>query len=426
MKGFSQSIAKDARCRMPFVRSLTPSRSLRVFAGLFISTLAAIADPSARLETPTTEAWTGQRIPFFIELRAPGSFDGAPSFDIPRMPQSVVLRIGNPVLGSITEGDIEYFTQRHEFALFSQARGEIELPSITARFSHKKGYTGPSYDATVKVPAASFAIRRPPGSEDLGFVVTTKSLEIDEHWAPEPGPVETGAVFKRTITQNASELTGIALAPASTDPIEGLRIYAGEPEVTDRHDRGQLEGERTELVTYLVEEPGRHSLPEIVFRWWNPETETLESTTLPAVRFTATAPPAPPPPPSPPRFLVPLLILILLTAAFHYRSSLMTATSRLRDFLDPPARRASRRFVRACRRNDAPVAIRAWANVRPNLSSSVLHSDLQIELPNLQRQLYGRGPATPWSGTRLADAYLAAESGDDPVSVSDALPPLNP
>lgn len=421
-------LQKFAKCRVRLVRVLIPLRSLRASAALFLFPLAAPAEPSARLDTPTTEAWTGQRISFFIELRAPGSFDGAPSFDIPRMPHSVVLRTGNPVLGTITEGDTEYLTQRHEFALFSQAQGEIELPTITARFSHKKGYTGPSYDVNEAVPAVSFTIRRPPGSEGLGFLVTTESFKVEEHWDPELGPVGTGAVFKRTIVQQASGLTGIALPPLPSDDIDGIRLYAGEPEITDRTDRGSLDGERRETVTYLIREAGLHTLPAIRFDWWNPKTETLESLTLPEVRFSATAPPPPPPPPSPWRFVWPALALGLVTFITLFRARLLARLRRLRDLVDPPRRRLERAFLKSCRIGDPGAAESFWSQLRAASPGLEATPELRAELLVLHHIRFRPGTeAVRWAGAPLAAAYRQASRRRHlrPTDSSPALPPLN-
>ncbi|MCH7224846.1 hypothetical protein [Haloferula sp. A504] len=394
--------------------------------GIFLFPLAALAGPSARLETPTTEAWTGQRIAFFIELHAPGTFDGAASFDIPRMPQSVVLKTGNPVLGSVTEGDTEYFTQRHEFALFSQAQGEVELPPITARFAHKKGYTGPSYEAVETIPTTRFTIRRPPGSEHLDFLVTTESLEINERWDPEPGPVETGAVFKRIIIQRASDITGIALHPAPTDEIEGIRTYAGDAEISDRTDRGTLNGERRETLTYLVREPGLHTLPAIRYDWWNPETRSLESKTLPGVSFTATAPPPTPPQPSRRRHLwwaIPLAVAVLLV---RFRHRLRDAIQRCRDCLDPPDRRAARRFLRACRRHQPARAAQTWSDYQAVDRCFQGSREFHDELLALRRISHGPGTAPrSWRGDRLATAFRASRVRRPRPDARSPLPGLN-
>jgi len=431
MKIRSQKIAKIAKERWNHIfsfssRPLRPSvKNLLLFILLFIS--PAQADPSARIELPENEAWTGQRLPFFIELRADGSFTGAASFDLPEIPNSFILKLGTPVLGSTTEGDTEFFTQRHEFALFSQASGSLEIPPITARFSHRKGYTGPSFDASLKTEPASVVIQRPPGSENLGFLVTTDSLTIEETWSPPPGPLETGAVLKRTITQRAADLTGIALAPAPTAAPDGIRVYTGDPEVTDKTERGEFTGERRETITYLVQQPGTHTLPAIRYNWWNPTTQTLESKTLPAVTFTATAAPVPPPAPSPVRFLWWLAPLVAMTAGYSLRRPITDFLRQLRERIDPPPRRAARAFLRSCRHNNAAGATRGWATWQAFHPDFIPSAELQHHLLELNRHLYDPSSTTAkWNGNALAAAFRTIHKGSSQPPKPSPLPQLNP
>ena len=430
MRNHLQKFAKTAMERLNHASSIS-SRPLRssvslLYLLLLLSVLPAAADSSVRIEVPDSTAWTGQRIPIFIELRADGSFTGAAAFDIPEIPGTVVLRIGSPVLGSLTEGGTEFFTQRHEFALFSQTEGALQLPPITARFSHRKGYTGPSSDVSLETKPATLAIRRPPGSANLGFIVTTGSLQIVESWDPQPGPVETGAVFKRTITQKAAQMTGIALAPAPNTAPEGIRVYLAEPEVMDRTERGEFSGERRETITYLVRQPGAHTLPAIRYDWWNPDTGKLETKTLPAVSFTATAPPRPATESPPARFIWLLLPLALLAGAWWLRSSLAACLRDLHDRINPPAARADRKFLRACRRDDPAAAIRFWAAVRRCRPDLAITADLDARLLDLHRSLYGPQAAAAWSGRPLADAFRLANRKTTVTREQTPLPSLNP
>lgn len=393
---------------------------------LALPILTASADPSLRLEVMEKEAWTGQRVRFFIELQADGTFAGAPSFDLPEIPRSIIIKVGNPIIGSATEGDTEVFTQRHEFALFSQASGALQVPPIGVRFSHHIGYTGPTHDVRLTTEPASFTLKRPPGSEEIGFLVTTENLTIEESWDPAPGPVETGAVFKRTIKQHATELTGMALAPAPDTAPDGVRSYPASPVVTDHTERGELDGSRSETITYLVQQPGLHELPAIRYDWWNPKTEKLESKTLPAVSFTATAPPPPPVKPSPARFLWLLLPVGLIAALVLLRKPIVNGLHRLREILDPPPRRTTRHFLHACRADDPKAAIAGWSAVRaasPELRST---TELESELRELHRHLYGEHPDPSWSGAALAQAFREASRQHPVAPERSPLPPLNP
>jgi hypothetical protein len=295
----------------------------------------------------------------------------------------------------------DWFTQRHEFALFSQRDGTLEIPAIPIRFSSRDGFTGPVTEVDAKSEALTLNIQRPPGSEDIGFLITTDSLEITETWDPEPASAEVGSVFKRTITQRAAEMTGMALAPAPTRAPEGTRLYPGRAEVTDKTERGDFLGERRETITYLIEKTGTITLPEITFNWWNPTTKTIESKTLPAVTFDVPAPPAVAASSSSTITLIwPWLLAIALIAITAWqRKNLAAQALQAWKALNPPHRVAARKLLRACRANDAAQASAAWSawiDTRP--AGYQPPPDLQLAVLDMQRHRFGPSPASPWQG----------------------------
>jgi hypothetical protein len=405
---------------------------LGVFHCLAMPALVAAVEPIS-VQIPEAKAYTGQRLPFFVELRSKGSFGGATSFTPPEVPGVVIVKVGNPVVSSEQIEGESWFVQSHEFALFSQRDGSIEIPEFPVRFGTREGFSGPVTEVDAKVPAISVKIERPPGTDPDRFLVTTESLSVDEKWDPRPGGnVETGAVFKRTITQSADNLTGMALAPAPAKAPEGIRVYTGDAQVTDQTERGEFSGQRIETITYLVQQPGNYTLPAIRYDWWNPATQQLESKTLPPVAFAATAPPGSDVPQASrkssfvrlPWLLIPLGLIIL---GWFYRKQIAGSLSRLHDQIDPPERRAARTFRQACRRNDAAAAARAWIKWERLQCGFTPSDELQARLVELQRHLYGaKASSQSWQGAALASAFRR-RSVDLPAHHSIAsLPPLNP
>lgn len=253
---------------------------------------ADVAPVAVRL--PEAKAWIGQRVPFFVELRSPGSFAGSASFDLPQLPGTLLMKLGNPVVGSQEIEGATWFVQTHEFALFSQKPGALEVPAFTVRFAQRDGFTGPASDVKAESPGFKVEIQRPSGSANVAFLITTESLDVTEMWNPAPGPAEVGAIFKRTIVQRAPQVPGMALAPAPASAPDGVRVYPGNAETNDKLERGDFLGERRETITYMMQHPGTLELPELNYVWWNPKTETLESKTLPAAAFEIAPPPTAP------------------------------------------------------------------------------------------------------------------------------------
>jgi hypothetical protein len=401
------------------------------FVTLGFAAHAEVAPVTVR--APEAKAWIGQRVPFFVELRASGSFAGTASFDLPQLPGTVVMKIGNPVVSSQELEGQSWFVQTHEFALFSQRPGPLEVPAFAVRFSSRDGFTGPVKDMQAQVPAWTIAIERPPGSDRIGFLITTDTFTIIETWDPQPGPAQVGAVFKRTIVQRAAQLSGMALAPAPTTAPEGIRVYRGEAEIKDRLERGDFLGERRETITYLLARPGTFVLPASAYTWWNANSQQLQSKTLPAVTFeVAPASAARRPEGAVAGYRTWLWLLAVVLAAglgAWQRRRLAGWGRQIRTALNPPDRVAARRLMDACRCHDAAAAAAAWNEWREAQGATVeLSSELQLAVLGLQRHLFGPAPSVAWRGDELAHAFgsrTASRTYSLRASTS-ALPMLNP
>ena len=411
--------------RVPFVLVL-----------LFLFPLHVGAEPTpVEVRVPEPAAWVGQRVPFFVDLRAQGSFSGAAGFSLPDVSRSVILKVGNPVVSSEEIEGESWFIQSHEFALFSQQSGQLEIPSFEVRFESRNGFTGPVAETKTMVPAASFEIRRPPGTEGLGFLVTTESLGLSESWDPVPHSVEAGAVFKRTIVQRASEMTGMALAAAPTGAPDGVRVYPGTPEVTDNTARGAFLGERRETISYLFQQPGTMELPALTYQWWNPVLEELQSKTLPSVTVVVTPAPQKEAEADGEEESVRWLLLLaaaatVALAAWGRKPATKWMLKRWRS-IRTPERIAAGKLLRACRRGEATAAYAAWSAWRSTQASDNEPApELAAAALDLQHHLFGSATnSSAWSGVELARTFRLQRAGGSasrPTHRSKKIPQLNP
>lgn len=378
--------------------------------------------------------WVGQRVPLFLELRAAGSFSGAASFSMPKVPRAVILKIGNPVISSEEVDGESVFVQTHEFALFSQQSGTVKVPAFKVRFSHHEGFTGPVKDQAAQVPASSITIKRPPGSDEDAYLVTTSSLKITESWEPQPGSSHLGAVYQRTITQQAEEVSGMALAPPPGTVPDGIRVYLDTPAVSDDMERGAFQGQRIDKITYAMQSSGTWDLPAIKYVWWDPKQEQFGSKTLPAVTFQVAAPPAAAgdeqPSQESTRWVVGLTVgLIFIALLVWQRGHIIRMSRQVWRSWNPPDRVASRKLLKACRQNDPQTAEAAWLewqNWQPaDFQPVPALREASIEL---QKVLYGHEDVGIWQGTKFAQAFReqrATNSSSDSSRPAD-LPELNP
>lgn len=239
--------------------------------------------------------WVGQKVTISLELRAPGYFSSAVTFDLPD-PQGVLLLppVGRPVLSSETIDGVNYTVQRHELSAYPMRAGEQSVPAFSVRFEFKQA---PSYTdeiaATLKTNPMSFTVKLPPGAEDLGLVISARDLKIQETWKPEPGKqdVKAGAAFTRTITFTAPEVPGMVFPPFPAGRIEGLGIYT-KRQLLDRNDRGSLRGERRDVITYVCKRAGEFTIPAARYIWFDLETQQLRTVELAARTLKVVANPA--------------------------------------------------------------------------------------------------------------------------------------
>ncbi|WP_417731064.1 hypothetical protein [Rosistilla oblonga] len=408
---------------------------IALWAVTFAAAAPAADDDPVSIDVPDKEAWMGQRLPIFVQLRGNGPFVGAASFSIPEIPRALLVKVGSPVVSSEEKGDTSWFMQTHEFALFSQAAGKVTVPAFEVRFTHRDGFTGPNQAHVEQVPATDLQIKRPPGLPESVFLVTTEKLEISETWTPEPGSAKQGDVFRRTIAQSAQQTSGMALAPPPNTAPEGISVYVGKPIVDDKTQRGEFSGTRSDTITYMLKGAGTLTIPGIKYIWWNPKSEEFGTKTLPAVTFeVAAAPkPAPPPPPPPSRIrivLIAFLCIALLGIAVWQFDRIRSWTKSVWQRLNPADRVAARHLIRACHRNDVAAAEAAWADWQNTQPASYQPSaELLAAVAELHRTRYGQRAeaSAAWQGQPLAQAFRKATATSSAMqNQQPPLPPLNP
>ncbi|QJE98836.1 BatD family protein [Luteolibacter luteus] len=259
------------------------------------------ADPPSRVQTGWVtkgEIWAGQKALLAVELYAPGYFDGAAVFDLPKIPHALVLPpVGSPVLDSKVIDGVNYTVQRHELEVFAYTAGKTEVPAFKVRFAIKRqALDHDSVTQEVATQPLTLETKAVPGVKLGEWVITSADLKVEETWKPEPGKNEkTGAAFVRTLVWTASDVPGMAFPPFKEDPIAGLGIYPADPLVEDKSDRGDLLGQRTDTVTYVCKAGGIVTIPARHLRWWDPVAEEMKRVDFPARVIDVIAPPVPQP-----------------------------------------------------------------------------------------------------------------------------------
>ena len=231
------------------------------------------------------DVYVGQRLTLVVELFAPGFFASAATFDIPD-PQGVLLMPSteHPIVSSQDIDGVSYSVQRHELFAFPKRGGSQTIPSLPVRFAFKRSPLDQAkVSASVTTDPVKFTVLLPPGAEGLGNVISARKLKVEETWHPELGKttIKPGNAFTRTIIFSAPNLPGMVFPPFPADPIDGLGVYA-KHQILDQTERGELRGERRDVITYVFQRSGEFTIPAARLTWWDLDNKQLRSIDFPA------------------------------------------------------------------------------------------------------------------------------------------------
>ena len=402
--------------------------------------IASVAEPVIVRAAvhPDRPVWIGERASVFVTVLMSERPDHSPRFDLAPVDGALFVQApGSPLLGTERVEGSEYSSQRFELMLFAQREGELHVPPVSVRA------TLGGVDHRVTTEPLSVHAVRPDGVAPEAALITTRELTIDQRWDPEPRDAAVGDAFVRTITIRARDLMGLAIPPAPAPASAGVAVYAGEPVVDDRLERGALTSTRTDTVTLVCERSGPVVIPELVYRYWNPDAKRLEEQRLSGISFEVAAPP---------RFdedepadrpiadpviawlagVAVVLVAVLGLARRAIARAWTEASERRREREDA----YFRRLLAACKTGD-PVrtwgALVAWVDRRSHgrtvsvreFASRSGHPDLVQHVDDLQRAMLA--PDRAWSSVRLAEALgRMRRSAHRARTRASGLPPVNP
>lgn len=430
--------------------SIFSLRALCALLFILLSCPSASAVDVVLSKLEREEAWAGEGVPLIITLYSPGPFSGTASFDLPELPQTVFVKVGSPLVGSEEVDGESYITQRHEFNIYTQQSGEIVIPAFSIRFSGKKTFTSDPEPMEGSTQEMRFQSMRPPGTESMGVVISVSEMKIEQAWQPElTTEIDAGDVIQRTITRTADDTTAMMFPAVVASAPNGVRIYAQQPIVEDKTERGDATAYRSDTIKYQFQQAGTFTLADMTFIWWDPKQEELKHETLhgstvnviateSATESTAEASKDAP---TDWRVVVAVFVAICVVALL-LRAPTARLISYWRIVRNRPESLTARELRYACDSNDTAAAysaLLAWlsamrsahgADAVDSVLNKVDHSVLQEQLNIMSQRLFASSvePST-WDGSDLWAAFQHLSRGLKHRSArirTSSLPALNP
>ncbi|WP_170463577.1 BatD family protein [Ruegeria arenilitoris] len=252
--------------------------------------------PQVTAETPTDPVIVGQPAIVRIKVLVPTFMPSPPVF--PSLEQENLLvrlpeRASGPVSETI-EGETWSGVQR-SYRLYPLSAGEVAFGAQDVVVTFADPDTNAPVQVSLPLPELTLNAVVPEGARDLDPLIIATGLTVDQQIDGDTN-MENGGSITRRLTAKISGTTPFLvpeLIPDNPDPL--LRAYPKEPRFTENEDRGVLSGQRVDEVVYLAQDGGQTQLPPISIRWYNLDSDQVETIDIAPVDLTLARPKWQPP-----------------------------------------------------------------------------------------------------------------------------------
>lgn len=235
---------------------------------------------------PAADAVVSQQINLYIEVATPRWFTGGTRIGSVEIDNVVVLRREKFAVNSTRVQDQQTWTvQLWTLTLYPQSAGDYIVPEITLEVSVADENAEPGKRQLTTKPISFSAAIPQPVSDKLGSIaesswIASTGLEVNESYDKASTELNVGDSLKRTIEIKSENVAAMMLPVWQFDSTEGLATYQDPGKIEDKVNRGTYLASRTEVITYVVEEAGYYTLPQLELYWWDLTSQSLQHEVL--------------------------------------------------------------------------------------------------------------------------------------------------
>lgn len=250
------------------------------------STLAA--EPFARGAIEgDDEIVPGQQVRLTVDVFVPNFFTSPPQFPLFSVPNAMVTlpeeRSFN--LTQTIEG-VQYSGIRRSYAIVPEASGPYTLPDVPIELGY--AVDGKPTKATVTMPGISFTVGGNALPDEPVFA--THGLTIEQSFDRDPAKLKAGDALSRTITITALDTQAMMIPPVELGSASGLQQYVKPPKIEDGIEiNRETAGRHTETIVYTTAAAGTFDIPAISYLWFDVDSKSQKTATLPDVKVTVGA-----------------------------------------------------------------------------------------------------------------------------------------
>jgi hypothetical protein len=197
----------------------------------------------------------------------------------PQIEDALLIPLGDGRHYQTMMNDRNYAVEEQQYAIFPQKSGQFTL-------------VGPSFKALVfgavpkrvraKSKATTLSVKPIPLDYTGKDWLPAKQLALTEVYDQTEGALKQGSTLTRTVTLQASGIPAQLLPNLEFPSNPKFNSYPEKPEQRNIFKQGDLIGRTDTKITYILNTPGKITLPPLEVSWFNIKTGKEEKVSLPA------------------------------------------------------------------------------------------------------------------------------------------------
>jgi len=229
-------------------------------------------------EVDTNQPFVNQQVIYTVKL-----FNSSRLLDAnyvpPQVEDALFVPFGDGRRYQVTHNGRLYAVEEQQFAIFPQKSGDLNIkpPIFNALVYDLAGPRRVSVQAQPTVLKVQPIPAQFQGKNWFPAKKVTLSVSYDKNTINLP----EGSTLERTVTLQAVAVPAQLLPPINFGSSDQYSIYPEKPTVSNSFQQQDLVGTSTVKVTYLLNKPGKITIPPVTVPWFNTVTGKEEVSSLP-------------------------------------------------------------------------------------------------------------------------------------------------
>ncbi len=198
-----------------------------------------------------------------------------------QIPNAFIVPFDATQPGMFTIGGKQYPGIQFYYIVFPYKTGEFSVPPLEITAQSPPEGSSTSRKVVIHTKEEKFTVKDIPKDKKKGTWLVAKEVILTEKWNKDLNQLKVGDVLERTITIVAKGTLPQFIPNLSEEQqVKWASTYPKDPLLKDFKGGGDVSGQSSQTVTYLLEKPGNFTLPAIVLSFWNPYTSKMQDRSI--------------------------------------------------------------------------------------------------------------------------------------------------